>query len=62
MFLWDLCFSKFDEDSYSENILCHACFFLWNHRRIMIMHYWIGCLNDGSILPFSQKVLTPSEG
>jgi hypothetical protein len=25
------------------------------------MHYSIGFLNDGSILPFSQIVLTPSE-
>jgi hypothetical protein len=23
------------------------------------MHYCIGCLNDGSILPLSQIVLTP---
>jgi hypothetical protein len=26
------------------------------------MHYCIGFLNDGSILPLSQIVLTPSEG
>jgi hypothetical protein len=35
---------------------------LWNHRKIMILHYCIGCLNDGSVLPLSQVVLTPSEG
>jgi hypothetical protein len=54
-------FSKSGEDSCSEHILCHACFCPWNHRKILIMHYCIGCVNDGSILPLSQTVLTPSD-
>jgi hypothetical protein len=58
----ELCFSKSGEASCSEHILCHACFYPWNHRKIMIVHYCIDCLKDGSILPLSQIVLTPSEG
>ena len=42
-------------------ILCHACFYPWNPRRIVIMHYSIDFLNHGSILPLAQIVLTPSK-
>jgi hypothetical protein len=52
--------SKSGEDSCSEHILCHACFCPQNHRRILIMHFCIGCLNDGFVLP-PQIVLTSSE-
>jgi hypothetical protein len=59
--LRELCFSKSGEDSCSTHILCHACFFPWNPRKILIMLCSIGCLNDGSILLLSQMVLAPSE-
>jgi hypothetical protein len=59
--IFGVMFKNSGEASCSEHILCHACFFPWNDKNIMMLHYCIDFLKDGSILPLSQIVMTPSE-